>query len=213
MGGIVQGLFIEGALYNEEELLKFLKSKHGLKHVTPDKRWIDIGLTNFLTGEYKDLKSEDLVGDDFYNAIYAEFAYAGFFKPVKSQDTELLSGSTLWDVDIMSVVNKCKETYQDEDIVLDVLLTSQRTLPVIDAHGLTAVNMLWRYLEISSYYTAVDGLLRAKYAFPNITFRNIVSPSERLPSSIKPLQLDQPDIDSMIALGEKDGKASAAAGP
>ena len=154
-----------------------------------------------------------MVGDDFYNAIYAEFAYAGFFKPVKSQDTELLSGSTLWDVDIMSVVNKCKETYQDEDIVLDVLLTSQRTLPVIDAHGLTAVNMLWRYLEISSYYTAVDGLLRAKYAFPNITFRNIVSPSERLPSSIKPLQLDQPDIDSMIALGEKDGKASAAAGP
>ena len=77
-------MFIEGALYNEKPLIDFLKSKHGLKHVKPDKRWIDIGLTNFLTGEYKDLYSEDLTGDDFYDAMYAEFAYAGFFKPVKT---------------------------------------------------------------------------------------------------------------------------------
>ena len=99
----------------------------------------------------------------------------------------MLSGSTLWDLDVISVVNKCKETYQDEDIVVDILLTSEKTLPIIDAHSLTGINMLWRYLEISSYYTAMDGLLRAKYAFPDITFRNIVSPSARLPSSIKPL--------------------------
>lgn len=52
--------------------------------LSSDKRWIDIGLTNFLTGEYKDLYSEDLTGDDFYDAMYAEFAYAGFFKPVKT---------------------------------------------------------------------------------------------------------------------------------
>ena len=80
----MQGLFIEGALYNDKELLDFLKSDGGLKGLTPNQRWIDIGLTDFLVGSYKDLYSEDLVGDVFYEAMFAEFAYAGFFPTVKS---------------------------------------------------------------------------------------------------------------------------------
>lgn len=72
--------------------------------------------------------------------------------------------------------------------------------------------MLWRYLAVSRYYSSMDGLLRAQFAYPNVTFRNIVAPSEDLPSSIYPLNMDQSQVDQMVALGVQDGIASVAAG-
>jgi len=127
--------------------------------------------------------------------------------------SEFFDGSTIWDLDIFSAVNKCLETHKDEDIVVDVLMTSAKTLKVVDASDYKSIHMLWRYLEVSRYYSSMDGLLRAQFAYPKITFRNIVSPSADLPSSLYPLNLKEKDINTMLELGEKDGKASAAAGP
>ena len=96
-------------------------------------------------------------------------------------------GSTIWDLDIFSAVNKCLETHKDEDIVLDVLMTSKKNIKHVDASKNKSIHMFWRYLEISSYFSSMDGLLRAKFAYPKITFRNIVSPTAELPSYSKPL--------------------------
>jgi len=50
----------------------------------------------------------------------------------------------------------------------------------------------------------MDGLLRAQFAYPDVEFRHIIAPSSDLPSSIYPLNLDQSNIDSMVALGTQD---------
>ena len=47
--------------------------------------------------------------------------------------------------------------------------------------------MLFRYLEVARYYGVMDGLLRATFAYPDVDFRYIVSPSSELPSSKYPL--------------------------
>jgi hypothetical protein len=47
--------------------------------------------------------------------------------------------------------------------------------------------MLFRYLEISSFYNAMDGLLRAKFAYNGVNFRYIISPSGSIPASINPM--------------------------
>ena len=47
--------------------------------------------------------------------------------------------------------------------------------------------MLWRFLEVSRYYSAMDGLLRAQFAYPTIDFRYIISPSADLPDTYFPL--------------------------
>ena len=188
LGGIAEGLLLKGGLYNDTELLAFLKSDKGLSDITPSKRWLDIGITDVLKGTYKDMHSEDLTGDDFYNAMYAEFAYAGFFPPVDAMGSEWFDGSTIWDLDIFSAVNKClADGYADADIVVDVAMTSAKTLRTVDASQYKSIHMLWRYLEVSRYYSSMDGLLRAQFAYPKITFRNIVSPSADLPSSLYPL--------------------------
>lgn len=214
LGGIAEGLLIKGGLYNDNELKAFLKSEQGLSDMTsPNKRFIDIGLTDVLKGTYKDMLSADLTGDNFYDTMFAEFAYAGFFAPVDAMGSEWFDGSTIWDLDIFSAVNKCLETHADTDVVVDVLMTSAKTLKTVDASDYKSIHMLWRYLEVSRYYSSMDGLLRAQFAYPNITFRNIVAPSADLPSSLYPLNLSLDDVNTMIALGEADGKASAAAGP
>jgi hypothetical protein len=37
--------------------------------------------------------------------------------------------------------------------------------------------MLYRFLEISSFYDSMDGVMRAKFAFPNVNFRYGIAPS------------------------------------
>ena len=47
--------------------------------------------------------------------------------------------------------------------------------------------MLWRYLHVARYYNNMDGLLRARFAYPNIEFRHVIAPSSDLPDSMWPL--------------------------
>ncbi len=70
---------------------------------------------------------------------------------------------------------------------MDVILTSSANLTQVDATDYKSIGMLFRYLEISSYYSSMDGLLRAKFAYPKANFRYIVAPSKTLPTSKYPL--------------------------
>ena len=208
LGGIAEGLLIKGGLYNDEAMLGFLKTE--LADITPSQRWIDVGLTDVLKGSYVDFKPEDLTGDDFYNTMYAQFAQAGVFPPVEFNDTDYFDGSTIWDLDIFSVVNKCKDMgFADTDIIVDTILTSEKTLSKVDASEYKSLQMLWRYLQVNRYYSNMDGFLRAKFAYPQVTFRHKVAPSEKMPSSFYPLNLKQDDTDKIWDLGVKDGEAAA----
>lgn len=184
LGGVAEGLTLKGGLYNDKPLGDFLKTE--LADIGPQQRFVDVGLTDVLTGNYKDNFAADLDAN-LQDIMFASFAYAGFFPPADSMGSSWFDGSTIWDLDIFSAVNKCLETHAQEDVVLDVLLTSQKTLKVVDASNYNAIQMLWRYLEVSRYYSNMDGLLRAQFAYPNIEFRYIISPSGDLPSSLYPL--------------------------
>ncbi len=165
--------------------MDFLKSE--LADITPNQRWIDIGLTDVLKGEYVDFTGDQLTGDEFYNVLFAQFAQAGVFPPTAFDNTDWFDGSTIWDLDIFSVVNKCQETHVDSKITVDVVLTSEKTLATVDASEYKSLQMLWRYLAVSRYYSSMDGLLRAQFAYPDVEFRYIIAPSADLPSSIYPL--------------------------
>ena len=209
LGGLAEGLLLKGGLWNDAPTLDFLKSE--LKDVSPTNRWIDIGLTDVLKGTYVDFEEEDLSGDNLYNVLFAQFASAGIFPPVEYNNTDYFDGSTIWDLDIFSVVNKCQDLgYDDSNIVVDVIMTSEKTLKTVDASDYHSIQMLWRYLEVSRYYSNMDGLLRAQFAYPNVYFRNVVAPSAEMPSSWYPLNLKQDEVDQIWELGVADGKATAA---
>ena len=208
LGGLAEGLLLKGGLWNDKAVLDFLKTE--MADLTVNQRWIDVGLTDVLKGTYQDFKQDGLTGDDLYNVMYAQFAQAGVFAPVEYNNTDYFDGSTIWDLDIFSVVNQCKDQgFADADIVVDVLLTSEKTLKTVDASDYKSIQMLWRYLEVSRYYSNMDGLLRAQFAYPNITFRNIVAPSAEMPSSWYPLNLTADEVETIWNLGVTDGTAAA----
>ena len=99
--------------------------------------------------------------------------------------------------------------YADSDIIVDTILTSEKTLKVVDASNYKSIQMLFRYLEVSRYYSNMDGLLRAQFAYPDVTFRHTIAPSSEMPSSFYPLNLTSDEVDQIWDLGVTDGAAAA----
>ena len=127
-------------------------------------RFVDVGITDVLTGAWKD--NTETLNTNLADVVFASFSYAGFFPPADSMGSSWFDGSVIWDLDIFSAVNKCAETHAQSDIIVDVLLTSNKVLRTVDASHYNSVEMLFRYLEISRYYGVMDGLLRAQFAYP-----------------------------------------------
>ena len=66
-------------------------------------------------------------------------------------------------------------------------MTSSANLAEVDADKYKSVQMLFRYLEISSFYNSMDGILRAKFAYQGVDFRYAISPTKAIPSSLTPM--------------------------
>lgn len=132
LGGLAEGLLIKGGLWNDKAVLDWVTTE--MADVSPTQRWIDLGLTDLLAGTYVDFLEGGLEGDALYQVMYAQFAQAGMFPPVEYNSTDYFAGSTIWDLDVFSVVNECvAQGFEMSNIVVDVLLTSEKTLKTVDA--------------------------------------------------------------------------------
>lgn len=183
IGGLVEGLTIKAGLYNDKLLGEFLATE--LADIGPMQRFTDVGITDVVNGVYVD--NIETLDTNLVDVMFASFSYAGFFPPAESMGGTWFDGAVIWDVDVFSAVNKCMETHAPADIVVDVLLTSQKSLNRVDASNFNTLHTLLRAGRILRYYSIMDGLLRAQFAYPDITFRNIISPSADLEHHFLPL--------------------------
>jgi hypothetical protein len=76
----------------------------------------------------------------------------------------------------------------------------------VEAEDYKSISMLFRYLEISSFYNSMDGLLRAKFAYEGVDFRHVISPSGSIPSSLNPMKMNEKQIKDSFAMGLKDAQ-------
>ena len=186
LGGVAQGLFFKGGLYNSDPLKAFLKKEF---QGTTIHRDMNIGIVDVVDGSYKDFSDANITsGSNLDDALFASLSFAGFFPPADVLGSSYFDGSAVWDIDIFSAINKCSaKGFANEDIIVDVVLTSAANLKNVTADNFKSINMLFRYLEISSFYNSMDGLLRAKFAYDGVNFRYVIAPSGNIPSSIRPL--------------------------
>ena len=183
----MSGLLSAGGIYDDSPTLKFLTKQ--FKNYTHMQREVSIGLTDIDSGDYKEFTEDTLSNnDDLLQVLYASFAYAGFFPPVEAFGSKWFDGSAVYDLDIFSPIKKCYDAgFKEEDLVIDTVFTSSANLRQVNGSDYTSLAMLGRFLEIASFYSSADGLLRAKFAFPAATFRYSVSPSTSLPWTVYPL--------------------------
>jgi len=85
-------------------------------------------------------------------------------------------------------------------------MTSSANLKEVSAENYKSVQMLFRYLEISSFYNSMDGILRAKFAYQGVDFRYAIAPTTAIPSSLTPMDMSQKDMENAFAAGEKDAQ-------
>jgi len=145
-------------------------------------RNVNVGLADVLTGKWMDFN----LSTNFMDVMKGSFAYAGFFEPYKAMDTEWFDGSSIWDVDAFSAINKCLETHTPANIKVDVILTSEKELKVVDPSNFKTIEMGWRFLHVSRYYKQMDGLLRAQFAYPEVEWC-VISPTTALDDGRLPL--------------------------
>ena len=157
---------------------------------------------------YKSFSEADFENtSNLIDILFASFSIPGYFEPVSAFGTEFFDGSAIWDIDITSVINKClAKGYSQEDVVIDVIMVNNDTLDFVDTSEYNSVEIIFRYLKISRYYSVFDGLNRAKFAFPDVDFRYIIGPSSKLPSSLLqvPLDLNSDQMVEMFNLGQQD---------
>jgi hypothetical protein len=141
-------------------------------------------------------------------------SFAGFFPPADVLGSTFFDGSAVWDIDIFSAINACKDLgFQEADIDVDVIMTSSANLKEVQAEDYKSIGMLFRYLEISSFYNSMDGLLRAKFAYQKANFRYVVTPTGSIPSSLYPLNLSEKQVNAAFAMGLKDAQNVINKGP
>ena len=204
-GGIARGLFFEGGLYNSAPLETYLANefKGAQMH-----RNVDIGIVDVIDGTYKGFSDKNITsGANLVDALYASMSFAGFFPPAEVLGSSYFDGSAVWDIDIFSAINRCTaQGFANSDIVVDVVMTSSANLKQVQAEDYKSIGMLFRYLEISSFYNSMDGLLRAKFAYQGVNFRYVITPSGSIPSSMHPLNLNEKQVNAIFAMGVKDAQ-------
>mmetsp|Transcript_14016 Transcript_14016/g.23813 ORF Transcript_14016/g.23813 Transcript_14016/m.23813 type:complete len:303 (-) Transcript_14016:62-970(-) len=205
IGGVARGLFFEGGLYNSAPMENFLKSE--FDNVSMNRK-LDLGIVDVLDGSYVDFSDKNVTqGTNLIDALYASMSIAGFFPPADVLGTSWFDGSAVWDIDIFSAVNRCIDLgFKNEDIIVDVIMTSSANLKEVEAEDYKSIGMLFRYLEISSFYNSMDGLLRAKFAYNGVDFRYVITPSGSIPSSLYPLAMTESQVQKAFDMGFKDAQ-------
>lgn len=84
-----------------------------------------MGITNAENGELVDWNETNMVKDYTYQVLFASLNMAGAFPPAQVLDGQWFDGSAVYDMDIFTGVNRCKDAgYAESDIVVDVIMTS-----------------------------------------------------------------------------------------
>jgi hypothetical protein len=185
-GGAASGLLFHGGLYDTAPLKSFLKTK--FQSVSQMNRDVSIGLVDMLKGEWTDFSATDLTGDILVDVMYSSMSKTPFAAPVEFGGSAYYDGSAIWDIDIPSAVNKClAQGYSQSDIVLDVIMTTEKVLAPVDTSKYNSLEMGIRFFRIANYYGVMDGLLRSQFAYPDVKFRYAIGPSQSLPKTRNPL--------------------------
>lgn len=84
------------------------------------------------------------------------------FGLVSSISLTYLAGSTIYEVDITSIIVNCEELgYDEEDIVIDVIISGAPSITRVLAKHNNAIQNLGRAVDLISHYERLFGVIRA----------------------------------------------------
>mmetsp|Transcript_22933 Transcript_22933/g.19890 ORF Transcript_22933/g.19890 Transcript_22933/m.19890 type:complete len:310 (+) Transcript_22933:37-966(+) len=198
LGGIVQGLLFEPALYDTSPGVEFMRARI----TKPPQRNVTVGATNcddatFWTFDFY----EDQLGmSDFLNLVFASNAKAAVFPMQQVNNINLIEGSIMKNLDVASIVAHCRKVTNNDDskIFVDAVLVTTSEWKELDITGYNTIQMLFVTEAITDYRATMYDIQKAQWEYPNVNFRYLVEPSSPLPSAVKPYAFSKKQISKMI---------------
>lgn len=132
--------------------------------------------------------NEEDSNEDLLKMLEASVSFSGISPAVEHGGRLFSSGDTVYENDVLSVVNHCECLgYEEKDIIIDTIVSGKIEVPPFDPKGANSFSILRRSSELFKYYQHMHGILRAKDGHRNVNFRYVVGPSFNLPSKVMPL--------------------------
>jgi hypothetical protein len=204
VGGYVTGLFLQSGLYNSAPMKKVISniSKN-------PKRFLGVGSTDLITSSYVFFNSSGTSLANLNVGILASAADYFFFPYVKFLNYKLTTGSVKYVVDLYSAINACEGMgYTEDQIVLDIVLGSGKTLETVDASKYKTIQVVLRTFSLMSYYDSKLIIDNARDNLEKVTFRSVINPSQKIKDPFNPYDYSAQELANQLALGQKDAKAA-----
>ena len=199
--GIPYAVISEPSLYTTQPLRETLTKLF----VQGIHRNVTIGATNLNTGLFGNF-NESVGNANIIEAIMCSAAPPLFFPPQSFMGSMWADGGCIINLDVFSAVERCLDVVSDEsDIIVDMIFCSGASMnPVSNPSSMVTSDVVARAKNIKDYDHSMWYVYNAMQAYPNVNFRYMIVPSKPLAGSILPLDFDQANLESELALGESD---------
>mmetsp|Transcript_9012 Transcript_9012/g.8977 ORF Transcript_9012/g.8977 Transcript_9012/m.8977 type:complete len:319 (+) Transcript_9012:43-999(+) len=209
VGWIITGLKYESGLYDSSPMKKTLTSLASGSF----QRWLGAGSTDLLSGSYVWFNSTGQTKTDMITGVYASATEYGFFPIVHFKNLQLVTGHIKFSIDILHAVNYCYITkgIQMGNIIVDAVLPAGTNLTAADTSEYKTIQVTERTAEIAAFDLFMQTVENAKVSFPDITIRTQIYPSTKPPTTVYPYDYTPTQLQTLLALGQKDAKNAVAA--
>ena len=209
IGGIIVGLLKESGLYDTSPLKKTITG------LTPKKfeRWLGVGATDLISGNYVFFNSSSLATPNFEIGVRASATEPGFFNVIPYNTLQLVSGHIKFSVDLLSAVNQCYNLgYAQNQIIAHVILGGGLKINQVDAINYKTLQVTKRYFEIAAYDSFLQVVKDAQHDFPEINIQYTIYPSAALNHTLYPYDFTPQELADQLALGQQDALNAIKAG-
>jgi len=202
--GLLWGLLFKSSFYDNSPYYDTVKEIFLNKSL---KRGYICGAVNLVTGDYEIFEDESLKESGFPEIIITSAAVPVFFPVNKYNSNYYIDGSSLYNIDITSGINRCLHMgYSEDKIVVDAIFLSSSISNEINPKTIGPLGVLRRTLEISRFDKSVSDLIEAMEYFSKVEFRYLVKPTMQLPEGIDLIDFTHEDVVRMIGYGQDDAK-------
>jgi len=201
--GKVRGVTDKSGLVNTQPLTDYL-DKFFAEHNNTFHRKFVVAAVDVNTGSYMTF---DETEKNPAKAITSSASIPFIFPSQKWDHGVAMDGGTVWNLNLISAIDRCKEIVDDEsEITIDIVVCHEGEKINTWSDGGSTMNNWLRYDQIRSAKASNQDIYDVMHAFPKINYRYYVAPTGPLASGLDIIKVDNATVTGPAQdLGRKDG--------
>ena len=199
---------LEGHSLLDNEPLREFVTKIVASQGNQLRRNCTVGTADLDTATFTNF-DQDIEGgiSEMIEAVICSSAIPAVFPPQNWRNTTYVDGGSISNLDIGSAIQNCLDEVEDQSqITVDVIFCSGDTINDVSDDDWKTQEIYFRVQEIQKYDSSMKYILNAMQYFPDVNYRYIIQPLEKLPGQAIPLNFKHDDIVAGIDIGYNEAK-------